>query len=1100
MIEPNRLLPYRSIYAILLSAYLTAPIEVGAQAFECADNNNVARLESVNGTVTVDDRLATAGQLLCPGQLIETGEAARAAVRLTSNDTIIRLRADSNLRMPAQEEDGVLSLVKGWLYVFSKTRRTLDIETPFVTAGIDGTEFAIAALSDGSDVYLFEGSVTARDDGGSVIESIETGARLSVAADGRTAIEALGEVDAPYRPLRLAGRDVVNWALFYPSVLTDGTGPVTEAADLLALGAIDAAQELLTGLAESADKASLEAVIATAQEDLDLALARADAAIALAPHAAAPRLARSYALQSRFRLEEAREEVRIASESDPDNAVVWARLAELELMLGDRRASRTAAERAASLADTPQTAIVEGFTALAERRRDAATERFLHALNLESEQPLAWLGQGLAQILGGELEDGRASLETAVLHDPNNALIRAYLGKAYFEERRSGDAEVQLAIAQELDPADPTAFFYDAILKQLDNRPVEALFALDEAISRNDNRGVYRSRLLLDQDSAARNASLAQIYDDLGFEAPAIGLAAKSIAESPSNPSAHRLLSDIYGRRLRYEVASTSELLRYQLLRPLSLSTIRPSASFVDLNRAAIDGPSQAGFSEFNALFERNRAQITASGVAGQNGTLGNEIVAGVLHDNVSASVGQFHFESDGYRPNNDVDHDVLEAMAQVQVTPEFSLLAGIRHRDTNQGDIEERFDPDDFNPNERRDITETIPRVGFRWSAVPSSTLIGTLAYNERDESVEDNDVLEVELSREDRAFAGELQHILERGIYTLTLGGGAYDAERKTDNFAFFPGVFPPFPGAPPIVPPMILEDRETKTEVHQHNIYAYASAPIDDFAILEAGLSFDNYFERDGVDEERFGPKLGITLEPTDNVTVRAAALRTLKRNLTLDQTIEPTTVAGFNQIFDYTNGSRTDLLGLGVDWVLNQRLSAGIESTYVEVDEPQNDDENLETFKFDEQAISGYLSAVPNDQLALSLSPRYSHLETDPAFDLDTDTPDELDTVSVPTRLSYFSPTGFFAHFSAEYIYQEVSRSSGTTKAVGSDSEIFLGAGVGYRLPNRRGILSFEIKNLLDRQMQYQDLNFINARVADSGIEQDRLMLVRGTLQF
>ena len=199
-------------------------------------------------------------------------------------------------------------------------------------------------------------------------------------------------------------------------------------------------------------------------------------------------------------------------------------------------------------------------------------------------------------------------------------------------------------MAQALDPADPTAFFYEAILKQLDNRPIEALFALDDAIARNDNRAVYRSRLLLDQDSAARNASLAQIYDDLGFEESAVGLAARSIAESPSEPGAHRLLSDVFGRRLRFEVASTSELLRYQLLRPLSISTIRPSASFVDLNRAATDGPSRGGFSEFNALFERNRAQITASGVAGQNGTLGNEIVAGVLHGNASASVGQFHF------------------------------------------------------------------------------------------------------------------------------------------------------------------------------------------------------------------------------------------------------------------------------------------------------------------------------------------------------------------------------------------------------------------------------------------------------------------------
>jgi hypothetical protein len=69
-----------------------------------------------------------------------------------------------------------------------------------------------------------------------------------------------------------------------------------------------------------------------------------------------------------------------------------------------------------------------------------------------------------------------------------------------------------------LDPNDPTPWFYDAILKQTQNRPVEALEDLQKSIELNDNRAVNRSRLLLDEDAAARRVNAAGVYRDLGFD------------------------------------------------------------------------------------------------------------------------------------------------------------------------------------------------------------------------------------------------------------------------------------------------------------------------------------------------------------------------------------------------------------------------------------------------------------------------------------------------------------------------------------------------------------------------------------------------------
>ena len=101
-------------------------------------------------------------------------------------------------------------------------------------------------------------------------------------------------------------------------------------------------------------------------------------------------------------------------------------------------------------------------------------------------------------------------------------LIRSYLGKAYYEEKRPELDGREYAIAKELDPNDPTPWFYDAIRKQTINQPVEALHDLQTAIELNDNRAVYRSKLMLDSDLAARSASLARIYSDLGFQQRAL--------------------------------------------------------------------------------------------------------------------------------------------------------------------------------------------------------------------------------------------------------------------------------------------------------------------------------------------------------------------------------------------------------------------------------------------------------------------------------------------------------------------------------------------------------------------------------------------------
>ena len=354
-----------------------------------------------------------------------------------------------------------------------------------------------------------------------------------------------------------------------------------------------------------------------------------------------------------------------------------------------------------------------GYAELAGLRGARGEAAFRRALQEESQNPLALLGLGLAQIKQGDLDAGTVQIENAVAHDPSSSLLRSYLGKAFFEERRDKPAGTQYAIAKELDPADPTPWFYDAIRKQLDNRPVEALRELKRSIALNDNRAPFRSRLLLDQDRAVRGTSLARIYQDLGFSQLGINEAGRALMLDPSSSAAHRFLSDVYQGEPRLEAARVSELLQSQLLQPVGLNPVQPSLGFPDLNVIANAGPAHVGFNEFTPLFQKDGWQINGTGVVGTQETIGNELTATALWGRTSVSIGQYYFDTDGFRENDHLQHKIYSVFGQVQATDNLGLQAEFRRRETNQGDRSLNFDPDAFDRNLDESIDQDILRIG---------------------------------------------------------------------------------------------------------------------------------------------------------------------------------------------------------------------------------------------------------------------------------------------------------------------------------------------------------------------------------------------------
>jgi tetratricopeptide (TPR) repeat protein len=312
------------------------------------------------------------------------------------------------------------------------------------------------------------------------------------------------------------------------------------------------------------------------QNQKERALEAAQQAIAANPLSPSAHLDLSLVKQAEFKLEEALRAARKAVELGPENAQALIQVSRLLFGRGEVGEAFDLAERARRLA--PQDPVVLstwGFLQLARGKVKEAIEVFDRAIEQDSTRGEPHLGKGLALFRRGKIEEGEKEMRIATLLEPKVSLYHSYLGKALYEVKEDKLAEQQFALAKELDPRDTTPYFYDAIRKHSVNRPVEAIHDLQKSIELNDNRAVYRSRLLLDEDLAARGAALGRIYRELGFQQQALVEGWESLSQDPTDYTAHRLLSDSYSVLPRHEIARVSELLQSQLLQPIIPHTVR---------------------------------------------------------------------------------------------------------------------------------------------------------------------------------------------------------------------------------------------------------------------------------------------------------------------------------------------------------------------------------------------------------------------------------------------------------------------------------------------------------------------------------------------
>ncbi len=1066
------------MFVLTAMLFSLSPIGSLHAAATCTAETARARIVSTQGVIEIKRmqektwQSASMDTLLCGGDMIRSRSHSRAALRL-NNNSMLRLDQKSSIIFPAMQEDKSVSLldfIEGAIHIITRTPKPFKIRTPFVNAGVDGTEFLVSVHGDDAEVVVYEGKVSVSNDWGQLALNDHEAATIH---RGR----------APQKEITLFPIDAVQWALYYPTILDywqdrgvqDINALIHQAGQLLSAGQAEEAQAIIQRVLQlepdNSDAYALQAVIAVVQNDKDQALDLATTAVTSNPESAVAHLALSYAQQAHFEIEAALKSVQQAMLLDPQHALAWARIAELQMSLGELEQAKQAAQQAVRLnPDLSKTQTILGFAQLLQLDTQAAKAIFQRAIELDQADPTPRLGLGLALIREGNLEAGRIELEIAASLDPANSLIRSYLGKAYFEEKRYPLSSTQFDLAKERDPKDPTPWLYDGIQKQTQNRPVEALRDIQKSIELNNNRAVYRSKLLLDRDEAARGSSLARIFENLGFEKRALMETSKSLSFDPSSHSAHRFLSDTYANIPRHEAARVSELLQAQLLQPINVNPVQPHLAVADLNIISGTAPSAIGFNEFAPLMERNKPQFVASGNVGSNSTFGNEIVASMLYNKASVSLGQFHYETNGFRPNSQQNSNIYNAFMQFSVTPKLNVQAELRAHESSHGDIFLDFRREG-RENYHRELNENVARFGGRYSLSSNQDLLFSGKYIDR--NVKLSDVPPSDLS----GFQFETQHLFRQKHFNSVMGGGSYD--------------FGP--------------------RVSRNNYYFYTNTHLPGNLTASAGMSYEDFLSVDGHNHTKVNPKFGLQWDITDKLRLRAAWFETTKAHLIAQQSLEPTQISGFNQFLDDFNGARSLRMGIGADYRLSDVVFGGVEASErkfkIPFVPPSSTTEELSERK--EQLYRSYLYWIPHLHWVARGEFQYENYNELFSKNMFSGNPQQLQTLSAPVSIEYFHPKGLFSKFSTTFVHQNLRLFSDLTDRRARDPEIthsgidsffLVDLALGYRFAKRRGLLSLEGKNLLNDHFFYKNTNFYSSEPRIGTFIPERMFFMKLTFNY
>lgn len=1060
--RPTQRLVCRLIFVLLclgLVARASADQEQG-EAGRLLKMKGQAEVAPAGGRVWLAPRL---GQAFFDGDTVKTGDNGQLAL-LLADETLIQLNRNSLFifqTVPpaagwnplgrlqpaaAKAPQSTYKVDKGELWLLNKNRGVdIDVETPAMSAALRGTECTILVGDDGLvTVRMQEGFVQLANAQGTL-----------VIGSGEEAFARPGE--APRKRMLLEPENAVQWTILLPSwqdlQQAEGDQSWQEALPLLDVGELDKARALLEAMAagqrDSAPLRQLLAIIALAKGDGEAALAQAARASELAPQAAMPWVIKAYAQQAGFALEQALAAVKQALALEPNQVTALVVLARLQFGLGRPKEATAAIERALALDPRHGEAnILLGFIQLARRASQEAEGAFRKAIAADCSRAEPHLGLGLLAMRQGWAETALKEISSAVLLEPRRSLFRSYWAKMLYQMNRHQKALDVLAISQRLDPRDPTPDLYRALIYRDLRMPGEAIASLNEAVRKNDQRAVYRSRYLLDRDLAVKNIDLSLLYDQLGLLAWAKNKATASLYEDYTNASAHMFYAGALSSGDGRSWSRNTATLLSRLLIPANANTFN-------------------SFNDYTTFFERPAFEADYSGTVGSQGTINHALTAfGALPAaNLAYSLGYLPAETEGWRPGYFNHSRYLVAYGKWDPTPDQGLMvSGERDAKAQGGKYAPRYEYDD--PPETNDSQESeVERfeVGYHLAVQPGTDLLLHAAKGRSSDWMVDYRCLmpgaecspagrlelfeRYRLSQDFLLLQGELIH--RHGRHQWIVGG----AQHRQDGGLQYSWLLENDPPAWSFDSgPMFFDGGQELTEVYGHDIWRIGSDLVLDSALYADRLQKSKEMSDLKWTIEAISPRLGLIWTPWAKHTFKAVAFKAL---LPLyGDTLAPADVAGVPVHRDGKPGAISKEADLAWDYELGQGLLANALFFYERrYGEPEGNGQMLETIVRG-QGLRSVFETLVGERMGLALHYRFDRIS-------DSDPLAKRDEHFVSAGLSWVHPLGLAAKVKESY------RAIGfASPARGHEDILLTDLEFGYELPNKTGALGLAVNNLFD----------------------------------
>lgn len=1103
---------------------------------------------------------ASTNQVLHARDRIRTAIKSRATVRL-SDQSVLRMNQLTTVEIqPAPEgKKAILDLKAGAAYFYNREKPTeAEFRTPTASGAIRGTEFNLAVDENGKTVItLLDGAVNLKNELG----------ELNLLSGEQGVVEP-GQ--APRKTASIDAINIIQWTLYYPGVLDVSELPLDagvrgtlagsiesyRAGDLLkaladygerkpastaegiyaaavnlAAGQVDEAESLLRNL--DADRNATNTRLAGALRQLIAAVKGQEWKRESAPETASEFTAESYYQQSRGKLEEARQAARSAVAKSPEFGLGWERVAELEFSFGRTAEALEALEKSIRFSPRNAEALsLKGFLVAAQNHIAEARGYFDQAIALDGALGNAWLGRGLTQIRQGRAADGRQDLQTAAALEPNRAILRSYLGKAFANEGKQALSQKELDLAKKLDPNDPTSWLYAALLEAQNNRLNEGVRDLEKSKELNDNRRIFRSKLLLDQDRAVRGANLATLYRDNGMFDLSVREASRAVNYDYANYSAHLFLAESYDavrdqKRInqRYGAPWLSELLIANLLAPVGAGSLSQNISQ----------------QEYSKLFESDRVGISSqteyfshgewTEMASQFGTYGNS----------SYAMDVEYRSQRGFRPNNDLDLVTWYAKAKQQITPQDTLFFESIYFSVDGGDTAQYYDQATASKTQRyKERQEPLIFAGYHHEWQPGvQTLFLAGRLNDtflRTDSAFQQTVMKVAPSfradiytfgvdyrTELEGYSAELQQIFEQGNNTL-IAGAKYQAASSdtTSTLTRAPSIFLPNFNNPPAA-------QKNETGLERINVYAYDIFKLFDRVQLTLGVVYDRLLYPVNIDDppissrqkmkEQISPKAGINWEVCPDTFLRGYFTRSLG-GVFFDTAVrlEPTQVAGFNQAYSsfipesisgLVAGSRFENWGAALEHNFKSQTYVALEAelldstaerglgafTYTGLGiAPAQVGAVTERLIYQEKSIYATVNQLLGKEWSVGARYRLTAADLDHHFTAFPAPFNQADESAVLHQLNGYAilnlPCGFFSE--ADAIWSSQSN-AGKFSLRGDDFWQF-NLFAGYRFPNRHAEIKVGLLNLTDTDYKLNPLTLYNE------LPRERMLYVSAKFNF